>query len=623
VVEDDNVGSRANYIGTSGVGFAEIRLGEAPVRVQELVRMPTDLTGAPGAGSLDHRLVYVMNRSRTILIPPRYSEDELALARVFEVPAARDFELGGTARLSTAVPDEIVDALLGLPAAAAGGVSARSSERLPGSVLARSSSAIDGDPATAWSTGFGAPAGQWMEIDLAQPATFDGLDLQVVADGRHSVPTRIRIDADGQTRTVDLPEITDQPGENATVAVPVSFEPVTATTVRVTIEAVREIETREYFSDTPIITPVALAELGLAGVTRPPTPPALPGDCRRDLLTVDGEVVPIRVAGTTAAAETLAPLAVERCDTTVPITLADGDHELVAAAGADTGIDLDDLTIGSEAGGGPLALGERGTVPPVTPARAEPPRVEVVESGRTEMTLRVTGADAPFWLVLGQSQNRGWKATVDGDDRGGSELVNGYANGWLLTPNGDGTMTVTLTWTPQRTVWIALGLSGLAMVLCTVLALGLWPRRRGAPTVATATPAPSIALPWQPSGTRPSHAARIAGPALAAVAGGALVNPIVGVVIGALVLVAVHRPQWRAVLAIGAPVSLALAGLYIFVQQWRHWYPSVFEWPTFFDRVHVLGWLALAFLAADALVEALRSPPHEPAEEAVQPQSSS
>jgi hypothetical protein len=186
-------------------------------------------------------------------------------------------------------------------------------------------------------------------------------------------------------------------------------------------------------------------------------------------------------------------------------------------------------------------------------------------------------------------------------------------------------MTVTLTWTPQRAVWIALGLSGFAMVLCTVLALGLWPRRRSPVSLPAGTPAPVIAFPWRASGVLPSRAARIAGPAVAAVAAGALVNPFTGLVIGALVLVALHRPRWRAVLAIGAPVSLALAGLYVFVQQFRHSYPPVFEWPTFFDRVHVLGWLALAFLAADALVEALRSPPHRAVGEATadQPQNSS
>jgi hypothetical protein len=45
------------------------------------------------------------------------------------------------------------------------------------------------------------------------------------------------------------------------------------------------------------------------------------------------------------------------------------------------------------------------------------------------------------------------------------------------------------------------------------------------------------------------------------------------------------------------------------VQQTRHDYPPVFEWPTFFDRVHVLGWFAVALLIADALVETVRTRP--------------
>jgi arabinofuranan 3-O-arabinosyltransferase len=619
VVDDDNIGSRANYIGTSGVGFAEIRLRDnAPdaedVRVDEVVRMPLDLTAAPGAKSLDHRLVYVMSRSRTLLIPPRYSEDELALRRVFDVPAAREFGLGGTARLSTAVPDELVDDLLGRPGAPEGGVTARSSERLPGSVLARASSAIDGDETTAWSTGFGAPAGQWIDLELPGPVTFDELNVAVVADGRHSVPTRLRIDADGQTRTVDLPAVADQPAENATVGVPVSFAPVTAGRIRVTVEAIRPVDTIEYFSDTPITTPFALAELGVPGVTASALPAALPDDCRADLVTIDGDPVPVRITGQPAAAAALGPLAVERCDDgggVSPLRLRSGDHELRAAAGADTGIDLDGLVLGSEAGGSPLALGSRGAIPAPATARPAPPKIEVVESGRTEMKVRVTGAEEPFWLMLGESENSGWKASVDGKDLGGSTLVDGYANGWLVEP-GDGTMTVTLTWTPQRAVWIALGLSGIALLVCVVLALGLWPRRRftlGTATsapVSAAAPPPILAYPWRASGELPGRPARIVVPALAAVTAGALIRPLAGLVVGGLVLAALHRPRWRAVLAIGAPASLALAGLYILVQQWRHWYPSVFEWPTFFDRAHVLGWLAIVFLAADALVETAR-----------------
>jgi arabinofuranan 3-O-arabinosyltransferase len=618
VVEGDNIGSRANYIGTSGVGFAEIRIrddapGSEDVVVEEVARMPSDLTGTPGADSLDHRLVYTMSRSRTILIPPRYSEDELAIARTFEVPAARDFALGGSARISTVVADELVDELLGLPGADDGGMTVRSSERLPGSVAARSSAAVDGDATTSWTTGFGAPVGQWMEVELPEAVTVDGLDLEVVADGRHSVPTQVQIDAGGESRTVDLPAIEDQAGENATVTVPVSFEPVTGSTIRVTLTAARELETVEYFSDTPIVTPVAIAELGLAGVTRASLPETLPGECRNDLLTLDGEAVPIKATGDPAAAEALEPLAVEPCDpatgatVATPIELDRGAHDLRAAAGADTGLDLDDLVLGSEAGGDALALGEQGTVPPVADARPAPPEVEVTESGRTNIEMDVRGADEPFWLVLGESENAGWEASVDGDGIGGSTLVNGYANGWLVEPDGDGTMTIALTWTPQRTVWIAIGISAVAMLLCVALVLGFLFARRRAPTLSREPePPPVLVRPWRVWGALPSRWARVLTPALAAVVAAVLVEPLVGVLVGVLVLVAVSRPRWRAVLALGAPAALGLAGLYVFVQQWRHRYPGVFEWPTFFDRVHVLGWIAVAFLAADALVEMVR-----------------
>jgi len=67
------------------------------------------------------------------------------------------------------------------------------------------------------------------------------------------------------------------------------------------------------------------------------------------------------------------------------------------------------------------------------------------------------------------------------------------------------------------------------------------------------------------------------------------------------------RPRRRWLLAVGAPAALAIAGAYVVVQQSRHLYPAVFEWPTFFDDVHTLAWLAVVLLAADALVEFLRA----------------
>ena len=125
----------------------------------------------------------------------------------------------------------------------------------------------------------------------------------------------------------------------------------------------------------------------------------------------------------------------------------------------------------------------------------------VVHNGRTKVELRVHGAEpgTPFWLVLGQSQNAGWKATVadadgtvvSGPGDGRSTLVDGYANGWLVVPNGS-TFDVTLDWTPQRTVWVALAISAAALVACLVLAVVARRRRRRGSRVS---PGPGASCP--------------------------------------------------------------------------------------------------------------------------------
>jgi hypothetical protein len=86
-----------------------------------------------------------------------------------------------------------------------------------------------------------------------------------------------------------------------------------------------------------------------------------------------------------------------------------------------------------------------------------------------------------------------------------------------------------------------------------------------------------------------------------------LIKPLPGILVGLLVLAALLRSRWRVVLAVGAPVALGLAALYVLLEQTLNSYPPVFEWPTFFERVHVLGWLAVGLLAADALVEVVRT----------------
>ena len=61
-VRDTDVGYRPSYRGVSPVGFAEVDV--AGVRVDEVLRLPTDLLTAAGPASIDHDLDVMMTRQR-------------------------------------------------------------------------------------------------------------------------------------------------------------------------------------------------------------------------------------------------------------------------------------------------------------------------------------------------------------------------------------------------------------------------------------------------------------------------------------------------------------------------------------------------------------------------------
>ncbi|HEY6317829.1 MAG TPA: alpha-(1-_3)-arabinofuranosyltransferase family protein [Acidimicrobiia bacterium] len=613
VIDTDNQGAQTSYGHSSGVGFAEVRLHDdatpsQDVHVSEVVRMPTDLTSAAAARSTSHPLVYEMTRLRTVLAPPNTTNEEPSLVRSFTVPSARDFGIVGTARLALGAPDNTMDAALGQPDASSGGVTVTASEHMTTTASARASSAIDGDPTTAWSTQVGDTVGQWLDVQTPQPVTFDHLNLQVVADGRHSVPTQVRIDAGGQSRTVTLPAVADQASQDAAVPAPISFPALTGNDIRVTITAVRPEQTIEYYSDLPTDLPVAIAELGIPGVQRPALPTDVPAACRTDLVTLDGRPLPVRLVGTTATAVAGGPLQVQACNpdggAPAPLHLTAGTHLLRAVPGTTTGIDLDGLVLASGAGGGAATLtGPATTLAAPAPA---PPALHLTSSGETTVHGTVSGAQGPFWLVLGQSFNSGWHAVVNGHDLGAPQLVDGMSNGWLVHPGHATTLSVTLKWTPQNRVWVALAISGLTMLLCALLAL--WPRRRVAVATVDDPDGPvELASPFIAAGLTPTRRAIVSTTAAVTLVAGLIVNPLVGILAGALTVGVLLRPRLRWTLTVGAPAALAVAGGYVFIQQWRHMYPSIFTWPTFFDSVHVIGWLAVILLSVDALVEFVRT----------------
>src|SRR5207244_2002846 len=196
------------------------------------------------------------------------------------------------------------------------------------------------------------------------------------------------------------------------------------------------------------------------------------------------------------------------------------------------------------------------------------------------------GADAPFWLVLGESQSDGWKATIAHQGSlGGSLLVDGYANGWMVRPTSS-SFDVVLEWTPQRRVWAALWISVLAALLC--LAIACWTLIRRRTRAADARPDPTDAeatLEW-PSrprgavGDRPTGdrlgTDRVVLPVLAGLAASLIVAPWVGALVVVVVALIQWRPPLRAFLALAPAVLLALVMVYIVYLQHRFRFPAGF-----------------------------------------------
>src|SRR3546814_8025949 len=87
----------------------------------------------------------------------------------------------------------------------------------------------------------------------------------------------------------------------------------------------------------------------------------------------------------------------------------------------------------------------------------EAPRVQVLSQDDATVEVRVEGADpgSPFWLVLGQSHSPGWAFESEDAASEATQLVDGHANGFLVTPEA-GRFDATLRFQPQNRVEVGL-----------------------------------------------------------------------------------------------------------------------------------------------------------------------
>jgi len=529
-----------------GVGFAEISTGLGPTN--EFIRPPlVDDALLASADGFD----MVFSRLRIEAADRWRSDPEPILARVFDLPSAVEVTPSVTLRLDQRLDDDALAVLLGDDAVA--------STRLLGATSARGATAFDGDDSTAWTTRFGqasgAAVGQTLEltaegtakvVTIAQP----GLD--------HSPITGVRLD-DGSSDPIDL----DLPvGAAAELVLPRPID-LSSLTVEITSVEDRFVQNRRF--DEPNVLPSAISEILFDGEPLALAPTErLAADCRDDLLSIDGEPLPLSFDVATSDALAGGPIEATPC--TDSLSLGSGEHTVVSVQGS--GFHVDRVVLRSEA----------------SPERADaldPTQTVLVDSSTRRRTVEVPACPDGCWLVVGEGYNTAWSASVDGQSLGDPTLVDGNANGWWIEPSTTAS-TVDVSWTVQRPLNIAFALSALAALAC--LALVVADRRR----VQEMLPVASV--------DDRTRRADIVAVLVTAAAAALLVDwiwaiPAAAVCVGAIVL----RRPW---IAGAAGIALvAGAGLVVVeVVRSERPFPDA-GWPTRFEWLHPWTLLGIVLIA--------------------------
>ena len=601
-----------SFFGLDAVGIVELGLTDvgvsAPAVLEEVVAPPTDLDPALAATNADERpdLAYVLTRLRTDPTNRWRSDPEASLARDVVMPSAGQVTVEPTARVDRRATDEVLAQLLDVAAAPS------ASSSLVGVLAARPWSATDEDPATAWTSALGEAIGSWWERPLPLETAVNGVDLHVVDDEHHSVPTSLRVQVGGTSVDVAVPAA-DGAGV-VHVSLPSTLH---GDRVRLTVldAAVRTTLDRRYGEQVDL--PVALAEVvptspgddGRVPVLLPIAmlPTVIDTNCRSDLLSFDGVPSAVRVQGSVADAAAGRPLAVDLCGAP-PLAWAAGIHEVRSGAGTHTGIDIDRVVLrvpGRRVAATPSRTGSAGAV-----------RTATVEAhqGPTAYSVHLGAGGEPGWLVLADAINPGWSATIDGRSLGAARSMNAGAAAWPI-PAGPATV-VRVRWRPQQWEDRAQLASLLAAIVCAGGVLWGLRRRRAdrdpdrdpdrdhRRAACSARQGPRF-VGSVPDDVRPrSMVPMSAGVTRSAVVGagvvGALViHPVYGLSTALAMVGAQRSARGRSIVRAAGPLLVLVGGWYVVARQVVSRPAPGFGWPLAFEAAHrpVLLGLLLAVVA--------------------------
>lgn len=545
------------------VGFVEVETVLGPST--EVVRSPIDATTAVDS---DTPLAHVLTRLRTDPMDRWRDDPEPAIVREIDVPNARTFDVGLTARVDARAGDDVLAGWFGWPAVA--------STRLTGSLRNAGVAALDGDDSTAWITAFGEAHGATLSTSTDTP--LGRLTVRQPVTGFSRV-TSLVIRAEGEERRVAL-----EPDAAGTATVVIE-PPLPAGPLDFVLAEVDEQITvdRRYGDPTPL--PASIVEFRFDG-----QPAVEPLDSVRTnspcttVATVDGQAVDATIAITDDGWLDGEPVAVVPCDPTIRLTA--GRH-LVESTTGPLPITLDRVVLDD---------GVAGALARTAPA----PEVVVIDSDRFERTVEVGPCPDGCWLVLGEGVNEAWSASGPGGDLGAPVTVDGGFNGWWIAPT-TGVVTVDVRWTAQRTLtWSLLLSAGGALVSVGLIRRDrVQGRRRDDDAQPIPRPESLPVWTWGPTEAVPiGRALVIAGVWIAACA--VLIGPqwaLCGLLGGAAV-VGLRRHRWVEMTALAS--LLVVAGIVV-LRERRTAPPADGAWPGVFESLHGLGMFAVACVIVAAL----------------------
>lgn len=480
----------------------------------------------------------------------------------------------------------------------------------------RPAMAIDGDPTTAWLVGWGNdPIGQSLRLrSVARP--LESLDLVPATHplGVRAI-TRFSISID------EGPWITEQ----ATAGVQHIELPAPAEDVRIRIDAVADGEAvipagwAEVIASTDAVTEYVMTPtdaVSMAPVSTPvsyefsrlrsdPNDPnrqdperaihrtfqvshgdgfvltatatiadaslaAVDQECRTDLVTLDFSPIAVRIESHDGHKATL-----RACD---PVILDRGQR--ILSTSSDSDVTIDRILLRSSASNA------------ATPSTVVPPNIE-----RTSRRVDLPACPAAScWIESTDGWNLGWSARIDGIEAERS-LASAAGRGTWEYSSANPTRFVS-TWTPQRIMWLGIGVSILGLIGCLILLLPTEQLRRK--VLGSATSSVQTTSVLQPKSTTPMTPSPLLETVLLGTSVALLVHPIAGVGVALVSKLLRSRPRVVEVACLG----MVCAGYaYVVVQQWRYSTPAGFGWPGTYAKVHGLVVLA-------AVIHALRCALH-------------